>query len=59
MLNPFWIDVIGSLAACLTTVCFLPQAWHSFRTRDVSGVGSVALSIFCFSDTPGVAYSQG
>ncbi len=51
MLNPFWTDVIGSLAACLTTVSFLPQAWHSFRTRDVSGVSLGMYSLF----TAGVA----
>nr|WP_049763719.1 PQ-loop domain-containing transporter [Polaromonas naphthalenivorans] len=31
------IDLIGSLAACLTTASFVPQAWLSFKTRDVSG----------------------
>jgi MtN3 and saliva related transmembrane protein len=31
-------DIVGFAAACLTTVSFLPQAWHTFRTRDVSGI---------------------
>jgi MtN3 and saliva related transmembrane protein len=31
-------DMIGFAAACLTTVSFVPQAWHTFRTRDVSGI---------------------
>ena len=32
------IDWIGTFAACLTTASFVPQAWHTFRTRDVSGI---------------------
>ncbi len=44
-------DLIGSLAACLTTASFVPQAWLSFRTRDVSGVSLLMYSVF----TAGVA----
>jgi MtN3 and saliva related transmembrane protein len=51
MVNALWTDIVGSLAACLTTVSFLPQAWHSFRTRDVSGVSLGMYSLF----TVGVA----
>jgi MtN3 and saliva related transmembrane protein len=32
------IDLIGTVAAILTTASFFPQAWHTFRTRDVSGI---------------------
>jgi len=45
------VDVVGSLAAILTTVSFLPQAWHSFKTRDVSGISLGMYSVF----TTGVA----
>lgn len=45
------IDLIGSLAACLTTASFVPQAWLSFKTRDVSGVSLLMYSAF----TTGVA----
>ena len=41
-----WIDAIGSVAAVLTTASFLPQAWHSFKTRDVSGISLVMYSVF-------------
>ena len=51
MVSVFWIDIVGSLAACLTTASFLPQAWHSFKTRDVSGVSLGMYSLF----TAGVA----
>ena len=46
-----WIDIVGSLAAVLTTVSFFPQAWHTFKTRDVSGVSLGMYSVF----TVGVA----
>jgi MtN3 and saliva related transmembrane protein len=45
------IDTIGSLAAILTTASFLPQAWKTFCTRDVSGISLVMYSLF----TMGVA----
>ena len=32
------IDWIGGVAASLTTLSFVPQAWHTFQTRDVSGI---------------------
>ena len=41
-----WIDAIGSIAAILTTVSFVPQAWHSFKTRDVSGISLSMYSVF-------------
>ena len=33
-----WIDSIGSVAAALTTLSFVPQALKTFKTRDVSGI---------------------
>ena len=44
-------DIIGFLAAVLTTASFVPQAWHTFRTRDVSGISLGMYSAF----TAGVA----
>ena len=32
------IDWVGTVAAILTTASFIPQAWQTFRTRDVSGI---------------------
>ena len=40
------IDSVGSLAAFLTTISFVPQAWHTFRTRDVSGISLGMYSLF-------------
>ena len=31
-------DWVGYVAATLTTTSFVPQAWLTFRTRDVSGI---------------------
>ncbi|MFZ4289109.1 SemiSWEET transporter [Variovorax sp. HJSM1_2] len=31
-------ELIGYAAAALTTASFVPQALHTFRTRDVSGI---------------------
>ena len=45
------IDTIGSVAAVLTTASFIPQVWHSFKTRDVSGISLGMYSVF----TVGVA----
>ena len=44
-------DLIGYLAASLTTLSFLPQALHTFRTRDVSGISLGMYALF----TSGVA----
>ena len=42
---PF-IDLIGYLAAGLTTLSFVPQAWHTFTTRDVRGISLGMYSAF-------------
>lgn len=44
-------DLVGYVAATLTTCSFVPQAWHTFRTRDVSGISLGMYSVF----TVGVA----
>lgn len=33
-----WREAIGTLAAVLTTVSFVPQAWRTWRTRNVAGI---------------------
>jgi MtN3 and saliva related transmembrane protein len=39
-------ELVGYLAACLSTLSFVPQAWLTFRTRDVSGVSLGMYSLF-------------
>ncbi len=41
-----WTDLLGYSAACLTTLSFLPQAWHTFKTKDVSGISTGMYSVF-------------
>lgn len=39
-------EIIGYVAAFLTTSSFVPQAWLTFRTRDVSGISLGMYSAF-------------
>ena len=39
-------DWIGYVAATLTTLSFVPQAWHTFQTRDVRGISLGMYSAF-------------
>ena len=39
-------DWLGFAAATLTTVSFVPQAWMTFRTRNVSGISLAMYSAF-------------
>ena len=39
-------ESIGYGAAILTTCSFVPQAWQTFRTRDVSGISLPMYSVF-------------
>ena len=49
-------DLIGYLAAALTTCSFLPQALHTFRTRDVSGISLGMYSTFTLGVALWLAY---
>jgi len=39
---------LGFAAAALTTAAFMPQAWMTFRTRDVSGISLGMYAAFTF-----------
>jgi len=39
-------DIVGYLAAILTTASFIPQALHTFQTKDVSGISLGMYSSF-------------
>lgn len=45
-------NLLGYPAAILTTAAFVPQALHSWRTRDLSGISLPMYSLF----TVGVAF---
>jgi MtN3 and saliva related transmembrane protein len=46
MSNFTLVDWLGFLAATLTTSSFVPQAWLTFRTRDVSGISLAMYGAF-------------
>ncbi|MBY0578032.1 MAG: SemiSWEET transporter [Burkholderiales bacterium] len=48
-------NLIGYPAAILTTVAFVPQAWQSWKTRDLSGISLPMYALF----TLGVALWLG
>jgi len=39
-------EIIGFTAATLTTIAFIPQAYHSWKTRDLSGISLPMYSLF-------------
>ena len=45
-LETYYNEIIGYCAAFLTTIAFLPQAIHSWRSRDLSGVSLGMFSLF-------------
>lgn len=44
MLN--WTDWVGYVAAAFTTLSFVPQAWLTFRSRNVDGISLGMYSVF-------------
>lgn len=50
-MSPMPSDLVGYVAAILTTLAFVPQALTSWRTRNLSGVSLPMYAIF----TAGVA----
>ena len=50
------VDWLGYTAAALTTFSFIPQAWHTFRTRDVSGISLAMYSAFTVGIVLWLAY---
>jgi MtN3 and saliva related transmembrane protein len=38
--------LLGYPAAFLTTIAFVPQAWRSWRTRDLSGISLPMYALF-------------
>lgn len=51
-----WTDVLGYLAAGLTTLSFVPQALLTLRTRDVSGISAGMYSAFTLGVALWLAY---
>jgi MtN3 and saliva related transmembrane protein len=51
-----WAELVGYVAAFLTTASFVPQAWLTFRTRDVSGISLGMYSVFAAGVALWLAY---
>lgn len=49
-------DIIGFVAATLTTLAFIPQALHSYQTRDLSGISLPMYSLFSLGVAFWLAY---
>ena len=49
-------DVLGYLAATLTTLSFVPQVWRTLRTHDVSGISLRMYSVFTLGVAVWLAY---
>jgi len=49
-------DLVGYCAATLTTCSFAPQAWLTFRTRDVRGISLGMYSVFAAGVALWLAY---
>jgi len=49
-------DALGYLAATLTTASFVPQAWLTLRTRDVSGISLGMYAAFTLGVALWLAY---
>jgi MtN3 and saliva related transmembrane protein len=49
-------DLVGYCAAFLTTFSFAPQAWLTFRTRDVRGISLGMYSVFAAGVALWLAY---
>lgn len=47
-MSPELSETIGYSAAFLTTAAFLPQAYKSWRTRDLSGISLPMYTLFTF-----------
>jgi len=47
-MSPELSETIGYSAAFLTTAAFLPQAYKSWRTRDLSGISLPMYALFTF-----------
>ena len=49
-------DTIGTLGASLTAIAFMPQVWHTFRTKDVSGISLGMYTVLTLGIALWVAY---
>ncbi len=51
-----WSELVGYPAAFLTTVAFVPQAWKSWRSRDLAGISLPMYAMFTLGVALWLAY---
>lgn len=49
-------DTVGYLAATLTTASFVPQVWHSLKSRNFAGLSLRMYATFCTGVALWLAY---
>ncbi len=45
-MSPTAVETLGFVAAALTSLCWLPQAWRTIRTRDTRAISLWTQSLF-------------
>lgn len=53
------IETIGAIAAALTTICWLPQAWRTIRTRETRAISAVTQAVFALGLVLWLIYGIG
>lgn len=56
---PLPFETIGGLAAALTTICWLPQAWRTIRTRETRAISAVTQGLFAIGLALWLVYGLG
>jgi MtN3 and saliva related transmembrane protein len=54
-----WIKLAGYLAAAATTISFLPQAFHTIRTKDTKGISLGMYIVYVFGIIMWLTYGIG
>ncbi|PJC86784.1 hypothetical protein CSW98_07260 [Vibrio sp. HA2012] len=50
------VEILGLIAACLTTSAFIPQVLQTLKTKDVSGISLPMYSMLCTGVTLWLVY---
>jgi len=59
MLAPTLVETVGALAATLTTICWLPQALRTIRTRETRAISLLTQAIFAVGLALWLVYGIG
>jgi len=54
-----WIKIAGYLAALATTTSFLPQAFHTIKTKDTRGISLGMYVVYVFGIVMWLIYGIG